>query len=149
MAKNTKPPLPKDDFKRILDGLEIVEIEVDEFSGKVNDRDGLEKGEHRRVVKLAETARYKHLGDGETLVWHSYKLTAQTDEEQPHRLFELAVTFCIRYASSEEFEEEFFKIFKRYSLRLQTAPFARAWIHDHCLRLGVPPLIMPLVRSGQ
>ena len=36
-------------------------------------------------------------------------------------------------SNSRSYKRLLFKMFKDYSLRLQTAPFALAWLHDHCL----------------
>jgi preprotein translocase subunit SecB len=80
---------------------------------------------------------------------HSYDLTVSNgDAKDAKRLLQLSVTFHVTYSASREITREFFEVFRTTSLPLQVAPFARAWIHDHCLRMGVPPLIMPLVRAG-
>lgn len=147
MKKKKRSTISTDEFKRLLDGLEVLNIVVDEFDGKVHDRSALSDREQKRVIKLTESARYRHENDEIVSVWHTYKLKVNGEGEETRRLFELSVTFRLRYACAEEFDNEFFSVFETNSLRLQTSPFARAWIHDHCLRLGVPPLFLPLVRT--
>lgn len=137
-----------EDYKRILMGLEIIRIDVDDFSGKVVDRAELFAKAEKRTVNLTETTRFETGEVGEVVIWHCYNIVVlQDDTEASPQLFTLSVEFRVQYESELPFTVPFFEKFREMSLHLQTAPFARAWIHDHCLRMGVPPLILPLIRT--
>ena len=145
MAKQRKKPIDPAEYNRILSGLAIVRIDIDEFSGRAYDRERLRADDKPHVVELVEKSTFETGADDAVTVWHSYDLVVTDDDRS--RLLSLAVKFRVRYESEAPFTPAFFEEFKKFSLRFQTAPFARAWIQDQCLRLGVPALILPLVHT--
>ncbi len=148
MAKIKTPYITEEEFFHILQRLEILHIDVDDFSGKVFNRGRLIARDTKRKVGVTEKSEFRCGDDTEVIVWHSYQVTVMAeDEEKDEKLLMLALKFRLLYDSKEPFTQEFFEQFRQLSLRVQTLPFARAWIHDHCLRMGVPPLIMPLIRT--
>lgn len=148
MPKAKSTPISEEAFFEILQGLEIVHIDVDDFSGKVLNRPRLIARDVKRAVSVAEKSEFRCGTDTEVIVWHSYQITVVAEgEDKDEKLLTLALKFRLLYDSKKSFTEEFFQQFRQLSLRVQILPFARAWIHDHCLRMGVPPLIMPLIRT--
>lgn len=148
MAESSKPTISPEEYKKALDGLEIVSITVDRFSGQVLDRAAIMGSSAQRVVKVNEKSTMSSGSSGTVEMWHSYDLVVSDgDGADARRLLRLGVTFHVTYATKNPVNKAFFEVFRSTSLPLQVAPFARAWIHDHCLRMGVPPLIMPLVRT--
>ncbi len=148
MAKTKMAAITPDDFYNVLEGLEIVRIDVDDFSGKVLNRAKMLSREVKRRVSVTEKSEFRCGTDTEVIVKHSYAVTVMAEgEDKDETLLTLALRFRLLYDSQEPFTDQFFEQFRQLSLRVQTAPFARAWIHDHCLRMGVPPLIMPLIRT--
>ncbi len=148
MAKTKAALISEEDYLTVLQGLEIIQIDVDDFSGKVLNRSRLIARETKRTVSVTEKSEFRCGEDTEVIVKHSYAVAVVAEaEDKDEKLLTLALRFRLLYDSKEPFTEEFFEQFRQISLRLQTAPFARAWIHDHCLRMGVPPLIMPLIRT--
>jgi hypothetical protein len=148
MPRATKQAITPEDYKKILSGLEIVRIDVDEYSGKVLNRAGLYASDKKRTVNLTEKARFEAIESGDVVIWHAYNIVVTLNkEEAAAKLMTFSVEFRVHYASEEPFTSDFFEQFRKLSLQIQTAPFARAWIQDHCLRMGVPPLILPLVRT--
>ncbi len=149
MPKAPKQRIAVEDYNRIQSGIEIVRIEVDNYSGKVIDRERISTRNEGRVVKLEEKARFKPEGEHSVAINHCYSVTVSDQGgEQPAKLMTLNVEFRLLCQCREPFTQEFFDQYRQLSLRLQTGPFARAWIHDHCLRMGITPLIMPLVRTS-
>ncbi len=135
-------------YRGVLDGLEIISIAVDSFAGKVVSRERLEARHEKRVVTVKEDSSMSAGTPVGVTMWHSYDLVVvDHDTEEAPKLMTLSVRFRVDYASKMPVTKEFFEQFRQVSLPLQVAPFARAWIHDHCLRIGVQPLIMPLVRA--
>lgn len=148
MAKTKPPIIAQEEFLEILQGLEILHIDVDEFSGKVLNRPQMVARDVKRAVSVSEKSEFRCGEDTEVIVWHSYQLTVTAPgQDKDEKLLTLALKFRLLYDSKVSFTEEFFEQFKLLSLRVQILPFARAWIHDHCLRMGIPPLIMPLIRT--
>lgn len=149
MAMRKAPRIHPTEYKKLLDGLEIVAIVVDQFSGEVLDRKALSETMARRLVKVAEKSSMDPQVGDKVDMRYSYILTVCGDDTDKERvLMRLKVTFRITYATANRLPRDFFEVFRNTSLPLQVAPFARAWFHDHCLRMGVPPLIMPLVRTA-
>ena len=148
MAKTKTPVITQEEFLEILQGLEILHIDVDEFSGKVLNRPQMIARDVKRAVSVSEKSEFRCGEDTEVIVWHSYQLTVTAPgQDKDEKLLTLTLKFRLLYDSRNSFTEEFFEQFKDLSLRVQVLPFARAWIHDHCLRMGIPPLIMPLIRT--
>lgn len=148
MPKAKTPPISEEAFFEILQGLEIIHIDVDDFSGKVLNRPRLIARDVKRAISVTEKSEFRCGEDTEVIVWHSYQITvAAQGQDKDEKLLTLALKFRLLYDSKVSFTEEFFEQFKLLSLRVQILPFARAWIHDHCLRMGIPPLIMPLIRT--
>ena len=148
MARIKAPPISEEDFLTVLQGLEIITIDVDNFSGEVVNRAKLLSRDTKRRISVTEKSEFCCGDDTEVIVKHSYTLTVMAEgEDKKEKLLTLALRFRLLYDSKEPFTDDFFEQFRQMSLRIQTAPFARAWIHDHCLRMGVPPLIMPLIRT--
>lgn len=148
MTKMKVLPITEEDYLKVLQKLEIIHIDVDDFSGKVLNRARLIARDTRRKVSATEKSEFRCGGDTEVIVWHSYAINVMAEgEDKDEKLLTLALKFRLLYDSKEPFTEDFFEQFRQLSLRVQTLPFARAWVHDHCLRMGVPPLIMPLIRT--
>ena len=148
MARTKAPPISEEDFLTVLQGLEIITIDVDDFSGEVVNRAKLLSRDTKRQISVTEKSEFRCGDDTEVIVKHCYTLTVMAEgEDKKEKLLTLALRFRLLYDSKEPFTDDFFEQFRQMSLRVQTAPFARAWIHDHCLRMGVPPLIMPLIRT--
>lgn len=148
MARTKAPLISEEDFLTVLQGLEIITIDVDDFSGEVVNRAKLLSRDTKRRISVTEKSEFRCGDDTEVIVKHSYTLTVMAEgEDKKEKLLTLALRFRLLYDSKEPFTDDFFEQFRQMSLRVQTAPFARAWIHDHCLRMGVPPLIMPLTRT--
>lgn len=148
MARTKAPPISEEDFLTVLQGLEIITIDVDDFSGEVVNRAKLLSRDTKRRISVTEKSEFRCGDDTEVIVKHCYTLTVMAEgEDKKEKLLTLALRFRLLYDSKEPFTDDFFEQFRQMSLRVQTAPFARAWIHDHCLRMGVPPLIMPLIRT--
>ena len=148
MPKTKAVPISEEAFFEILQGLEIIYIDVDDFSGKVINRPRLIARDVKRAVSVTEKSEFQCGEDTEVIVWHSYQIAVTAEgQDKDEKLLTLALKFRLLYDSKNSFTEEFFEQFKNLSLRVQVLPFARAWIHDHCLRMGVPPLIMPLIRT--
>jgi len=148
MAKIKTPVITEEEFLEILQGLEILHIDVDEFSGKVLNRPQIVARDVKRAVSVSEKSEFRCGKDTEVIVWHSYQLAVTAPgQDKDEKLLTLTLKFRLLYDSKNSFTEEFFEQFKNLSLRVQVLPFARAWIHDHCLRMGIPPLIMPLIRT--
>lgn len=129
--------------------MEILRIDVESYTGKVHDRSRFANPDAHFRVRLSEKIRFESGLDNQATVWHAYEMKVVCDNEGgvPDDLMTMSVEFRIEYGNQEPWTREFFDEFKKLSLKIQTAPFARAWIQDHCLRMGVPPLILPLVRT--
>lgn len=148
MARVKAEAISEEAFFQMLQTLEIIRIDVDDFSGKVHNRERLAARDTKRKVSVTEKSEFRCGDDTEVIVWHSYTVTVMAEGEgKDEKLLVIALKFRLLYDSKGVFTEEFFEQFRRLSLRVQTLPFARAWVHDHCLRMGVPPLIMPLIRT--
>lgn len=144
MPARRAAPIDPGKHKAILDGMEIVRISVGSLSGRALDRPQLESRSEKCAVSVKERSELSAGVSGVSVVRHSYDLTVNDqDAEGAGKLMTLAVAFRIEYASQTAVAKRFVAVFSKTSLHLQVAPFARPLARDHCLRIGVPYLIMP------
>lgn len=135
------------EFQTILRGLQLGPITLTKFSGAILDFDAfVEPG---RILKQDTdlSAGYQGAGkQGDELVFAvTQHLTVRIiDGDEPAA--ELSCTFLLIYLSKEEWTPSFFEVFKNSALLLQILPFGREWFYNQSLRMGIPPVVLPLIQ---
>jgi len=71
----------------------------------------------------------------------TYFLTAKS---QKRKVFGIRAKFAVIFRTDRLIPSEFFDIFDKYSLPLQTFPYLRECANSVVSRMGLPPLVLPL-----
>lgn len=131
-------------FAEFLRGLKMEQIWVESSSCNVNrsmldGADGVEI-EFGYAPKLLEaTKKFASIS-----VLFGARLLRKTREAETDEAGLLTVRFRVRYSTQQKMTAEIFDEFRKVTLLVNTVPFAREWIHDQSLRMGLDPILLPL-----
>lgn len=91
---------------------------------------------------MEDTAEYK------TYKWgfrtrHRYDLTIKQGESEKVYV-KISCMFVTDYRSEKKMTDELFDIFKKVNLPLNTWPYFREFVQSSTVRIGLPPLVLPV-----
>ena len=88
------------------------------------------------------SAEYKSTEKGFT-VRHTYKLDIKRGEPGK-RYAQIECSFIVEYRSGKPMTDELFEIFEKVNLPLNTWPYFREFVQNSTVRMGLPPLVLPV-----
>lgn len=138
-----KPRISPEDYKKILQGLDLISISLKESKTFLN-IDITPPTELN--IQIKDEANYKAKEEGIVFVFQKYKIDARKPQSKT-RFFQLEVTFLVKVFSKENFTEEFFDVYKNISLHLNTWPYLREFVNQTTSRMNVPPLTLPFYKT--
>lgn len=143
--KGPKEAVTQAQFDEFLAGVRLTDIWINSCDAAIKDRALLLKP-GKRELDLGFAAKLIKATESRATVSVLFitkiLLGSESDEEADGGLF--AVSFHVEYETSRKMTPAIFEIFKDPSVRIQVAPFAREWIHEQSLRMGIPPVLIPL-----
>ncbi len=94
------------------------------------------------TVAIDDNASYKNIENGFS-VENSYTLTIKN-----HRKVALKIeaTYLIMYSSKSEISDDFFDIYKKFSLPLNIWPYFRELVNTITSKMNIKPLTLPLLK---
>ncbi len=138
-----KPKISPEDYKIILQGLDLISISLKEsktfLNTDINPPTELN-------IQIKDEANYKVKEEGIVFVFQKYQIDARKPQSKT-RFFQLEVTFLVKVFSKENFTEEFFDVYKNISLHLNTWPYLREFVNQTTSRMNVPPLTLPFYKT--
>lgn len=138
-----KPNISPEDYKKILQGLDLISISLKEsktfLNTDINPPTELN-------IQIKDEANYKVKDEGIVFVFQKYQIDARKPQSKT-RFFQLEVTFLVKVLSKENFTEEFFDVYKNISLHLNTWPYLREFVNQTTSRMNVPPLTLPFYKT--
>ncbi|MEM4625718.1 MAG: hypothetical protein QXJ28_03080 [Candidatus Pacearchaeota archaeon] len=138
-----KPKISPEDYKKILQGLDLISISLKESKTFLN-VDITPPTELN--IKIKDEADYKVKEEGIVFVFHKYQIDARKPQSKT-RFFKLEVTFLVKVYSKETFTEDFFDVYKNISLHLNTWPYLREFVNSTTSRMNIPPLTLPFYKT--
>ncbi|TKJ41336.1 hypothetical protein CEE36_08450 [candidate division TA06 bacterium B3_TA06] len=93
-------------------------------------------------LSLERSAEYKPTEKGFT-VRHTYKLGVVKGESGKHYA-RIECSFIVEYRSEKPMTDELFEIFEKVNLPLNTWPYFREFVQNSTVRMGLPPLVLPV-----
>jgi preprotein translocase subunit SecB len=73
----------------------------------------------------------------------AYKIIAKIDNK---RLFQFVLEYFLTFHSAPNIDENCLELYKKSSLHLHTYPFARETVQSLSGKMGVTPLVLPLIK---
>jgi len=146
-ARNThmqqvfEPKLTPEEYSRILDKLELRAVLLDKLKATV-DRETLHNANNLPVI-IEENNTYEM--DNDFIVHATLKALCTTGKR---KCFTVSAEYTVVFDTEEDISQEFFEIFSVLNLPLTTWPFFRELVNSTTARMGIPPLTLPLHRSG-
>jgi len=98
-------------------------------------------------LDLERSAEYKSTEKGFT-VKHTYKLDIKRGESGK-RYARIECSFIVEYRSEKPMTDELFKIFEKVNLPLNTWPYFREFVQNSTVRMGLPPLVLPVFQVSR
>jgi preprotein translocase subunit SecB len=96
-------------------------------------------------VEIEEKKDFKRLDGSEFAVTHEYKLIAK-EKNKREPSFHINAKYKLIYKSKVPINKEIFDVFSEISLPLHTWPYFRQFVHETTSRMGLPPLILDLLK---
>jgi predicted RNase H-like HicB family nuclease len=132
-------------FSSFIQGMELKNIWLHKMSSEL----------HVRPFKLPSTLgmsisyaeKFRNLDDGIAEVSTVYSLEAA--DKEGNRIASMEFDILSRYNLSIPFDDNLFKVFKDNVLPSQVWPYLRELTQNTIIRMGLPPLTLPLWKSPQ
>lgn len=138
-----KLPISPEDYKKILQGIELISISLKESKAFINTDI---KQPSELSVQINDEAFFDVKDEGIVFIFQKYKIDARRPLSKT-RYVQIEVTFLVKLSSKEEFTEDFFKVYKNVSLHLNTWPYLREFVNQITIRMNIPPLTLPFFKT--
>lgn len=126
-------------YSKILSNLDFSEIYLESSSTDIKRQDFFK---HKDLtIELNDRASFEQT-DNRLRVVHRYYLKA-IESEQKAVALKINATFCLIFQTKGTIEKEFFDIFKKVNLPLNSWPYLREFVQNMTQRMNIPPLTLP------
>jgi hypothetical protein len=143
--KALRPKVSPKQYREFLKGVELLGIIVKESQAR-RLADSIDLS--RRVDLNTSDRTEFRMTDGSTcIVQHHYDLSMNFTGEK-ERLLEIQCTFELALRVANPMTKDYFDVFAMVNLPLNTWPYFREFVHSTVSRMGLPPVILPLVKRG-
>jgi len=143
--KKLRPKVSPKEYREFIKGVQLLGIIVKASQARrIADTIDLSRSAD---LNTTERAEFK-MTDGNTcVVQHHYDLSmAYTGEKD--RLLEIECTFELGLRVASPMTKDYFDVFAKVNLPLNTWPYLREFVHSSISRMGLPPVVLPLVKRG-
>jgi preprotein translocase subunit SecB len=138
MAESKISPV---EYKKFIDGLNLTDIKLTHTNVSIEESFKLPAS-----INIKDKSSYKNISSDKIKVSIEYKLDA-LPKGQEQAGFKIEVHYDLIYNVKIPMNDKIFKIFSESSLRIQTWPYFRQFVHQMTLYMNLPPLILGTVRS--
>jgi hypothetical protein len=135
-----KPKISPEDYRNILDALELTTLFMVESSSKLSD----ECLSDTLTITIDEKYTFEQNSNLLTILYN-YKLIAKA-EEHPEPALVLNVKYSVKYNITKEVQvtKDFMKIFSDLTLGMLLWTYFREYVNNTVYRMGMPPLVLAL-----
>jgi len=143
--KEARPKVSPKEYREFIKGVELLGIIVKESQARrLADKIDIS----RRVdLNTNERADFRQ-GDGNAcFVQHHYDLSMNYNGEHD-KLLEVRCTFELALRTARPMTKDYFEVFAQVNLPVNTWPYFREFVHSTISRMGLPPVVLPLVKRG-
>lgn len=136
IQKEISPQLYND----YLSHIHLSDIYVTDIQSKLFWRDFPGKAK----LDFKEHPSIKKVKDDFVTIENCYELKAKSNNK---RVFLIKINYHVEFHMDKSIPEDFFVLYNKYSLPLQTFPYFREYVNTILSRMGLPPLILPLRKN--
>ncbi|MBP7461006.1 MAG: hypothetical protein KBA26_06925 [Candidatus Delongbacteria bacterium] len=98
---------------------------------------------HKLRIEVVENHKFKCIESGFVVIT-SFTLSGKSDDHCVP--LKIECTYQLYYLSEKKMTREIFDIFSQSSLPLNIWPYFREFVHDCSSKMGIPALVLPLVK---
>jgi hypothetical protein len=138
-----KHRISPEEYRKILSGIELLSISLQESKTFLNCDC---KYPTDVSANIKDECRFKLYEDGIVNIFQEFQLDARKINSKT-RFIQISATFIVKLKSKETFSDDFFEIYKKISLNLNTWPYLREFVNSITSRMNVPPLTLPFFRT--
>jgi len=144
-TKEARPRVSPKEYREFIKGVELLGIIVKESQARrLADTIDLS----RRVdLNTNERAEFKMNAGNTCVVQHHYDLSMNYTGERD-KLLEVQCTFELGLRVASPMTKDYFGVFAQVNLPVNTWPYFREFVHSTVSRMGLPPVVLPLVKRG-
>lgn len=135
-----KPKISPEDYRNILEALELSTLYVTELNGKLKEENATES--LRLNIDEAHTFVQKN---NLLKIIYNYKFSAK-DEAKDEAAISINVKYTVIYTLTKDVQitKDFMKVFSDLTLGMLLWPYFRELITNTIYRMGYPQLVLPL-----
>lgn len=127
-------------YRKILHGLDLKSLFLASCSANIDKK----AGGPELTINVDDKATYTCNEKNEIEINLGYSLTAKSQLKKSHLI--IKVEYCLLYTSKEVFTPEFFEMFKKANLHINSWPFFRELVYNFTSRMYIPPITLPLIK---
>ena len=143
MAKKThKPKIPPDEYRRLLDQVDLQSIVLETCSMKTR----REKLASNMRLDVRHKTSYHIEDDNRATVISDYEIVA-TKTTKKEFAVKIGCAYRVVLISESPFSEEFMDIYTQVNLQVNTWPYFREFVQSMLQKAGLPPLTLPFLKS--
>lgn len=143
MAKKTqKPRIPPDEYRRLLDQVDLESIVMETCSMKTR----REKLSSNMRLDIRHKPSYHIEDDNRATVISDYEIVA-TKTTKKEFIVKIGATYRVVLVSESPFSENFLDIYIQGNLQVNTWPYFREFVQSMFQKAGLPPLTLPFLKS--
>ena len=94
----------------------------------------------------AGKGKFSNVEDGFSATFELHVVLLEDDDEEPFG--DIKVTYTAEYSSEKKMTKKIFEVFEYYNLPLNLYPYVREYVHTTTNRMGMPTLILPMLKTG-
>ena len=125
-------------YNELLGHIDLVDIRLQDLKASLGKDTDISD---RPVTNFGETFNIVSNTSNSVEIEALYTLNAKS---KGRKVFSIRAKYLIVFKTDTELPMEFFDIFNKYSLPLQTFPYLRECVNSIVSRMNLPPLILPL-----
>ena len=142
-SKDINYRISPDEYAKILKNIELISISLISINALHNYKSVSMDSLQIKVGTVVDSFDAKGIFI-EIPIKHT--LTA-IPKNRKKAIITIDVNHLVKIVSTEEFTNDFFQLYKNVSLPFVVCPFFREIVHNTVLRMELPPLMLPLLKS--
>ncbi|MDA8165083.1 MAG: hypothetical protein M0017_08640 [Desulfobacteraceae bacterium] len=137
--KGQKPSISPDEYKGLIKQISLSSLAMERCEASLK----REKFGQPLDVKIVDESEYRQLEDSSVEVLQQYKFVANKRKQREH-IVSISCSYRLVYEISFPFRSDFFDIFLKINVPLNTWPYFREFVNSICNRMDIPKFILPL-----
>jgi len=144
-VKQLKENVSREEYNRILKSIELQQIVLE--SAKLSTNYNSVQINKLTEVEIDLDEKLKtQVKDKNLIGSHSFKIVAKKTKTKDI-IFKIECTFSCIFTYKIQPSKKFLKEFEKRNLRIFTIPYIREFVHSMSLKMGLPPLVLPLYKK--